>query len=159
MKTASIKELKDELQFKSQLELKELCLQLSRFKKENKELLTYLLFEAHNEEVYIEKVKQQITNSFAEINTKNYYYIRKSVRKILSEAKKYMRYSKKKDTQVQILLHFCKTLQEMNPDYRKSNRLRNVFLTQMNLIEKTIQTLHPDLQYDYLIELENLHAE
>ncbi len=159
MKTATIKELKDELQHKSPSELKELCLNLGRFKKENKELLTYLLFEAHNEEAFIDKVKSQISDSFSEINTKNYYYIRKSVRKILSQTKKFIRYSKKKDTQVQLLLHFCSELKEMDPDYRKSNRLRNVFLTQLNLIEKTIDTLHPDLQYDYFIELENLNAE
>ncbi|MAD98139.1 MAG: hypothetical protein CMB99_12505 [Flavobacteriaceae bacterium] len=159
MKTATIKQLKDELQHKSPTELKELCLSLGRFKKENKELLTYLLFEAHDEEAFIEKVQSQITESFLEINTKNYYYIRKSVRKILSQTKKFIRYSKKKDTQVQLLLHFCNELKEMEPDYKKSNRLRNVFLTQLNLIEKTIATLHPDLQYDYFIELENLNAE
>lgn len=159
MKTATIKELKDELQYKSPTELKELCLSLSRFKKENKELLTYLLFEASDEEAFIEKVKDQIDESFSEVNTKNYYYIRKSVRKILSQTKKYIRYSKKKETQVALLLHFCESLQQMEPDYKKSNRLRNVFLTQVNLIERTIQQLHPDLQYDYFIELENLNAE
>ena len=49
MKTATVKQIKDELSYKSANELKELCLHLSRFKKENKELLTYLLFEAHDE--------------------------------------------------------------------------------------------------------------
>ena len=53
MKTASVKEIKDELKFKTSDELRELCLQLSRFKKENKELLTYLLFEAQDEEAFI----------------------------------------------------------------------------------------------------------
>ena len=42
MKAVTIKQLKDELAHKSASELKELCLHLSRFKKENKELLTYL---------------------------------------------------------------------------------------------------------------------
>mgnify|MGYP000642523159 CR=1 FL=1 len=50
MKAVTIKQLKDELSHKTANELKELCLHLARFKKENKELLTYLLFESHDEE-------------------------------------------------------------------------------------------------------------
>ncbi len=50
MKAASIQELKQELQHTSLKEITELCLRLARFKKENKELLTYLLFEASDAE-------------------------------------------------------------------------------------------------------------
>ena len=49
MKTATVTELKKELKTRSQSDLVELCLKLSKFKKENKELLTYLLYEADNE--------------------------------------------------------------------------------------------------------------
>ena len=157
MKTASVKEIKDELKFKTSDELRALCLQLSRFKKENKELLTYLLFEAQDEEGFIASVKVFISDAFEEINTKNYYWIRKSVRKILSQTKKYIRYSKKKETQVELLLHFCNELREMDPSYKQSNRLRSVFQNQVALIEKTINGLHPDLQYEYKIEIENLY--
>jgi len=41
MKPVTIKKIKDELNYKSSQELIELCLLLSKFKKENKELLTY----------------------------------------------------------------------------------------------------------------------
>ena len=157
MKTASVKEIKDELKFKTSDELRELCLQLSRFKKENKELLTYVLFEAQDEEFFIASVKVFISDSFDEINTKNYYWIRKSVRKILSQTKKYIRYSKKKETQVELLLHFCQELREMDPSYKHSNRLRSVFQNQVALIEKIVNGLHPDLQYEYKIEIENLY--
>ena len=44
MKAATVKQLKDELKHSTSEELMNLCLRLSRFKKENKELLTYLLF-------------------------------------------------------------------------------------------------------------------
>ena len=49
MKTAAVKDIKQELLQRSPKELLALCLRLSRFKKENKELLTYLLFEASDE--------------------------------------------------------------------------------------------------------------
>ena len=156
MKTVTIKQLKDELSHKSADELKELCLHLSRFKKENKELLTYLLFESHNEEGYIQSVKEQIDELFSEINTKSYFYIRKSVRKILSLTKKYIRYSKKKETEAELLLYFCKKLKDMKPSINRSQRLQNVFHSQIKMIKKAIDKLHEDLQYDYQLELDDL---
>lgn len=156
MKAKTVKQLKDELAFQSKEELIHLCLQLSRFKKENKELLTYLLFEAHDEDAYIKKIKEFISSQFSEINTKNYYYIRKSVRKILSATKKFIRYSKKKETEAELLLYFCKSLKELSPSYKRSIRLQNVFDTQLRMAKKAIEKLHEDLQYDLCKELENI---
>ena len=52
MRSSSIHEIKQELVNFKTAELTSLCLRLVRFKKENKELLTYLLFEAQDEQVY-----------------------------------------------------------------------------------------------------------
>lgn len=159
MKPVTIKKIKDELQYKSSHELIELCLVLSKFKKENKELLTYLLFDKEDEETYINKVKEYVTFLFEEINTKSFFYIRKSVRKILRITKKQIRYSKKKDTEVELLLHFCKELKGLNPSISKSPRLQNIYNRQLLLIKKSISTLHEDLQYDYQLELDFLLNE
>ena len=156
MKAVTLKQLKDELSHKSANELKELCLHLSKFKKENKELLTYLLFESHNEEQYIQSVKDQMDVLFSEINTKSYFYIRKSVRKILTLTKKFIKYSKKKETEVTLLLYFCLKLKEFRPSISKSPRLTNTFDRQIILIKKGIATFHEDLQYDYQLELDEL---
>ena len=156
MKAVTLKKLKDELSHQSSNDLIQLCLALSKFKKENKELLTYLLFESHNEEGYIESVKEQIDVLFEEINIKSFFYIRKSVRKILTLTKKYIRYSKKKETEVELLLYFCKKLKGFRPSIQKSPRLINTYERQLLMIKKAIATLHEDLQYDYQIELENL---
>ena len=156
MKAVTVKQLKDELSHKSVNELKELCLHLSKFKKENKELLTYLLFESHDEEQYIQSVKNQIDVLFSEINTKSYFYIRKSVRKILTLTKKFIRYSKKKETEVALLLYFCVKLRGFKPSIRQSTRLTNTFDRQVLLVKKAIATLHEDLQYDYQLELNEL---
>jgi hypothetical protein len=159
MKPVTIKKIKDELHYKSSQELIELCLKLSKFKKENKELLSYLLFDAEDEESYINSVNEYITLLFADINTKSFFYIRKSVRKILKLTKKYIRYSKKKETEVEMLLHFCKELKEISPSISKSPRLLNVYNRQLILIKKAIATLHEDLQYDYQLEFDQLLDE
>jgi hypothetical protein len=156
LKAASIKSLKDELSHKSADDLKVLCLQLARFKIENKELLTYLLFEAHNESQYIENCKLFIDSLFEEIDTKNAYYVRKKIRKILTSCKKLIRFSKKKDTEAEVLLHFCKRLKNYNPFFKRSTRLQNIFNTQVRITKNAIQKLHEDLQFDYQLELEEL---
>ena len=150
------RKLKDELAHKSSNELLELCLKLSKFKKENKELLTYLLFEAHDEERYIKSVKNEIDTLFEGINTKSYFFIRKSVRKILTNTKKYIRFSKKKETEVVLLIYFCKKLKSMKPSIKRSPRLQNILTTQVKLIEKLLLKLHEDLQYDFRLDLDEL---
>lgn len=156
MKAVTVKKIKDELSYKNSAELIELCLRLSKFKKENKELLTYLLFEANNEELYIESVKEQIDDLFEQINTKSYFYIRKSVRKILTLTKKFIRYSQKKETEVELLIYFCQKLKNFKPSISKSTRLTNTFDRQVVLIKKTVATLHEDLQYDFQQEIDEL---
>jgi len=154
MKPATIPHIKKELQHRSTDELLNLCLRLSRFKKENKELLTYLLFESHDESGYIESVKREMDEQLQAINTQNYYWIRKSVRKILRTVKKYIRYSLKKETEVELLLYFCIQLKNMKPPIKKDKTLQNIMERQLVLIKKNIKTLHEDLQYDFNLQLE-----
>lgn len=156
MKAVSVVTIRKELKHKSNQELAELCLRLSRFKKENKELLTYLLFEADNENGYIETVKQEIDEQFSTINTDSYFYIKKSVRKILRNIKKYCRYSLNKETEVQLLLYFCNKLNDFTPSIERNVTLMNIYDRQIATIKKRIAILHEDLQYDYNLELEDL---
>ncbi|MGD1947862.1 MAG: hypothetical protein ACFB0A_16760 [Croceivirga sp.] len=156
MKAATVSQLKKELQNRNPEKLLELCLRLSRFKKENKELLTYLLFEADYEEGYIETVKSEIDAQFSDINTNSYFYIKKSVRKILRNLKKYIRYSGNKETEVVLLLHFCEKLKDFRPSIRRNTTLMNLYERQLVYIEKKIALLHEDLQYDYGLLLDEL---
>ncbi len=156
MKAVSVVTIRKELKHKSNEELAELCLRLSRFKKENKELLTYLLFEADDENGYIETVKQEIDIQFENINTDSYFYIKKSVRKILRLIKKFSRYSLKKETEVELLLHFCQKMNDFTPSIERNVTLMNIYDRQIATIKKLVATLHEDLQYDYNLELENI---
>lgn len=158
MKAVSVATIKKELQFRSSEELTELCLRLAKFKKENKELLTYLLFESHDETGYIETVKQEVDEQFELININSYFYIKKSVRKILRNIKKFARYSLKKETEVELLLYFCQKLKDFEPSIKRNVTLTNIFERQILLIKKITATLHEDLQYDYNIALSELES-
>jgi hypothetical protein len=157
MKAVTVKELKEELNDRSPKELRDLCLRLSRFKKENKELLTYLLFESADEVSYIESIKREIDKQFEQINKKSYYLVKKSVRKILRIIKKYSRYSLKKETEVVLLIYFCTKLKSLTPSIQKNTGLLNLYIRQTGAIKKKLLSLHEDLQYDYGAELTSLN--
>lgn len=156
MKIATIKELKTELNTFSHQDLIELCLQLSRFKKENKELLTYILFESTDEDAFIAQIKTEVDEQFKIMNTSSYYFMKKSIRKILRIIKKYIRYSKNKETEIELLLHFCHKLRYTTPSIQKNTVLKNLYHREIISIQKKTQVLHEDLQYDYNAEIKKL---
>lgn len=149
MKSASVAEIKKELKHQSPDELIALCLRLARFKKENKELLTYLLYEKDDESAYIDSVKQEVNSLFGQINTKTYYFIKKGLRKILNAIKKYARYSGNKQTEVELHVYFLQSMAQYFPYFRDDSRLLNIWETQLRMLQKKIALLHEDLQFDY----------
>ena len=157
MKAVTIKELKEELSDCAPKDLRDLCLRLARFKKENKELLAYLLFESSDEALYIEGVKKEVDDQFEQINRKSYRFIKKSFSKILRSIRKYSRYSQKKETEVELLVYFCTKLKKFTPSIQKNTGLKNFYDKQIIAIRKKASQLHEDLQFDYNIELERLN--
>ncbi len=85
MQTSTLAQLKKELQTLPQPQLVELCVRLAKYKKENKELVHYLLFEATDEQAFIKQVKQEITEQFKEVNTSHVYYAKKPFVKYCAE--------------------------------------------------------------------------
>jgi len=154
MKTSSVSEIKQELLNTPQKQLIELCLQLAKYKKENKELLSYLLFESHNLEAYIKNVKADIDEQFENINKDNLYFAKKSLRKILRVTLKYIRHTSSKQAEVELLIYFCNALKNSGIAMRKSTALTNLYNQQIKKIHKVIDTMHEDLQHDYLRELQ-----
>lgn len=156
MKPATAVQIRKEIKFRSKEELEALCLRLARFKKENKELLTYLLFEADHEESYVAEVKDFITQQFEETPNTNFYRVKKRIRKILRETKKFIRYSSVKETEVALLLHFCEKMIHFSNSMKRSKTMMQVYERQLTTIEKKIGDLHEDLQLDYISELNEL---
>ena len=159
MKAATVKAIKEELNMRSREELVELCLSLSKFKKENKELLTYLLYEVSDELSFINSIKEEIDLAFKEVNRTSYYYLKKSIRKILRNTKKDIRYSKKKQTEVELILFYCNKLKNLSPPISKSIPLTRIFEREILRVEKIVAKLDADLQYDYGNEIEIIRDE
>ena len=156
MKAFSLSELKNELSTLSPTKVLALCMRLAKYKKDNKELLTYLLFHAHDEETYIENIKSEIDEKFEEINMSNVYFIKKSLRKILRNTNKCIKYSGSAQTETELLIYFCKKIKNAKIPLNTSVALNNIYLNQIKRINKSVAKLHEDLQYDYKKEIEEL---
>ncbi|KIC89576.1 hypothetical protein [Flavihumibacter sp. ZG627] len=158
MKPASIHEIKDTLQALPPAKVSELCLRLARFKKENKELLTYLLFEADNLNSYLAELKAEMADSFSEINSSHVYYAKKTLRKILRETSKQARYIGDKGAEAELLITYCRLMKDMGLPLKKYAVLENIFQSQLKKIGKLINSLHEDLQFELRRELKLLEG-
>jgi hypothetical protein len=156
MKAATIHEIKQELSSHSSSALMDLCLRLAKFKKDNKELLTYLLFEASDEATYIANVKREMDIGFVELPKPNIYLTKKTLRKILRMTAKQIRYTGSAQAEVELLTHFCSSIIRTGIPIRNSTVLNNIYQQQLKKIRTAIASMHEDLQYDYLKELKAL---
>jgi hypothetical protein len=156
MKAATLKEIKAELSTIHPQQLIEVCLRLVKYKKENKELLTYLLFDSSNELNYISDVKLHIDEQFEAVNKSNTYLAKKSVRKALRIANKYIKYSGSKQTELEITIYFCKKLRKSGIPLYANTVLGNIYMRQAQRLKKVLSSLHEDLQFDYADEVKLL---
>ena len=156
MKAASVSEIKNELGNLPPARLAALCLQLAKYKKDNKELLSYLLFEEHDLSAYIESVKKEIDEQFTEINASHLYFAKKTLRKILRITNKHIRYTGSKQAEAELLIYFCQKMKGSGIHLKNSVVLVNLYEGQLKKINATVASFHEDLQYDYLKEIKKL---
>lgn len=153
MRRASISNIKKELENHGSRDLLEYCLRLAKFKNENKELLSYLLFEADDMATYIKEIKNEIDEQFSQLNKSNIYFVKKGVRKILRSTNKQIRFTLSKQVEAELLIHFCNCFSIHGIPLKKSPQLFNLYNNQLKKIDKVLASLHPDLQYDLKSQL------
>src|ERR1700761_4695498 len=101
-----LQDIKKEVQHLQPAQVAELCLRLARYKKDNKELLAYLLFEAHDEQAFVEKVKAEVGFMFSQLPSQS-YLAAKYIRKILRLIGKYVKFMASKPAEIDFLTNFC----------------------------------------------------
>ena len=153
MKAASVKEIKSALENVSPKELLDICIRLIKFKKENKELATYILFDETDEPGYVVNVKASLDLLFDDVHKTNVYFAKKTLRKIVRVANKFIKYSNNDTTEVEVLLFVAEKMRKINLEMSKSTALENIYLSLNKKINKAIMLLHEDLQYDYMRQL------
>jgi hypothetical protein len=114
------------------------------------------MFEAHDEQGFIQSVKKEVDEQFEEINQSSLYYVKKTLRKILRNINKHIRYTGSSQVTVELLIYFCKSIQDSGIPIEKNTIIANMYKGQVEKINKTLLTLHEDLQHDYSREVSSL---
>jgi hypothetical protein len=154
MKSASLAQIRKELKTLSREEVAELCEKLIKYKRDNKELLNYLLFESVDEDSYVEAIKQDVSEAFSATNTSGFYLAKKSIRRALRIANKYIKYSDQPETELDVLLHFCEELKALDINFKRSKVLVNLYERQLVKINDVYSDLHEDLQFEFKSRVE-----
>jgi hypothetical protein len=156
MKPATISEIKKALSVLTHQEISDLCLRLAKLRTENKELISYLVFNSDNPALFIQSVKLEIDHQFRQMNHSNIYLAKKTLRKVLRTVDKYIKFMGSKQIEAELLIYFCRTMKETGIPFHRYPVTENIYYRQIHKIEKALNTLHEDLQYDYGQEMEDL---
>lgn len=156
MQTHTIHQLEKELKTRAPKEVLEIAIRLAKHKKENKELLSYLLFGGNDEKEYITEVKDKIDVLMTEINRKTTYTTKKGLQKVVRNMTKFIKYSKNKATELEIRIYFCKKIKSARIRLDSSTVINNLFYREIEKIKDLYAKLHDDLQLDYRSDMEEL---
>jgi membrane-anchored protein YejM (alkaline phosphatase superfamily) len=149
MTFASLAEIKKELQQTDADVIQSLCLRLAKYKKENKELLGYLLFESQDEASYVRQIKEDIDGQFEELKGRNLYIVKKMLRKTLRYTNRHIKYSDRDETDLELRIYFCEKVKTAKIPLDNSQALFNLYQGQLKKINTTLKKLPEDLQSDY----------
>ncbi|TZF82603.1 hypothetical protein FW774_13935 [Pedobacter sp. BS3] len=158
MYSEKLSDIRKELKEKNPVYLIELCLRLAKYKKEIKELTSYLLFYADDPMEYARMVKEALLPEFTNLN-KHEYYATKSLRKIIRQLNKHTKFTASKQVEVELAIWFCKNFMQYTNTRSTSKALRSLFLRQLEKIRKVMPHIHEDLQFDLSQEYNNLVDE
>lgn len=149
MKAATLNEIRKQLDTLDPPALEQLCLRLARHKKENKELLSYLLFDAHDEGAYVHEIKLEVDDLFASLPKGNVYFVKKSIRKIIRFINKHIRYSGVPSTELDVRIYFCRKMIAAGVPLQPGTVLFNLYQQQLRKVQAVWSGLPEDLQFDY----------
>lgn len=153
---AGIRELKAELELLHPDKIRSLCLQLARYKKENKEYLSYLLFMSDDHHQYAQDIKVAMDDSFKGLNTSTGYLSAKGLRKILKTTNKFIKFSADKQVEAEVLSHFCLNMLQSGVRIHSSTVLSNMYEKLLERIVKAANTLHEEQAEDIHRSLQKL---
>ena len=152
MNAATISQLKKELVKLDHDDLLDVCLRMAKFKVESKELLTYLLFKADDQAGYANDLCDEIDQLLSVPGQIH----KKTLRKVVRWMDKSLRFSGDKETELQVRIHFCRRIKDKKISFGHCRVSANMYATQLKKIDKAIDKVHPDLQFDFNQQMSGL---
>lgn len=157
MKATGLTDIKSELKELDKKELLELCIALAKYKRDNKEYLGYLLFDAHDKAAFAAEVREIVDDEFAALKKQpNLYYVKKGLRKLLRIINRYAKYLDDKAAAADLHIYFCESLKNSDIPYHREKRIVNLYEAELKKINSLVSSLHEDLRADYRGRIEAL---
>ncbi len=156
MKTISLSQLQKELATLEKKQVLEICMKLAKHKKENKELLSYLLFGSADEKQYLEESKEKLDDLFLTVSRKTTYTTKKGLQKVVRHLNKFIKTSKNKQTEVELRIYFCSKIRAARINLDSSGIISNLYYREKDKINLALSKLHEDVQFDYRGEVEKI---
>lgn len=151
-----MQDLKAQLKQLDEAELQQLVIRLARFKKENKEFLSYILFMEADTRQYIKDVGLETEELFRQMKGNTLYQCMKSLRKVIRQLTKYIRFASNKVVETELLLLCCRCMQQHFGNIEDSVQLQRLYDRVWLRAEKALAALHEEKQSDYRAELKEL---
>lgn len=156
MQIPSLAEIKRELSYLNEKELKEYIIELSKFSRDNKAYLFFKLYGRDQPGLYVQMVQEDLEFEFQNARGEHSYYAKKSAQKIRRKMNKLLKLSKDKADQLEVLLFFCERMKEYGFLKHSNTVIENLYKSQLSKAEKILAGLHEDLQFDYQNRIEEL---
>lgn len=158
MQIPSLSDLKKELSFLDEKEAKNLLLELVKYSTENKAFFYFQLYSRDNVDFFAKNIKDELEVLFFSANTKHIHVAKKSIQGIRSKFTKFLKLTKNKADQADVLLFFCEKMNEHDFLSFRYPVITNIFNSQLNKAKKLIFSLHEDLQSDYESRVQELES-
>jgi hypothetical protein len=143
-----LSDLKKELADLSKPELIKLCLRVAKLKRENKELLSYLIFDSEDPLFYAQKLKPEIKEVF-EQPFQHAYYLTKSIRKVMRIITKYYRFTSNKQGETELLIYLVEEFyQSWRYEYRYQ-ALGKVIFRCLEKAQSNLKKIDEDFRADF----------
>lgn len=158
MEKISINIIKKELQELSQKQLVDICIQLAKARKENKEQLDFLLLKSHHISQYELELKAEIDAQFEMFTHYKYYQLIKPLKAYVKSVLKQISYSKNPSFELEIIIYLCKQFFRFSDDESIwFYKINIIYDSLARKIEPRFKKLHEDEQFDYRVKLEEIN--
>ncbi|MFN5317929.1 MAG: hypothetical protein ACK5CY_03715 [Bacteroidia bacterium] len=144
----SLAALKKELNSLDRIDLVNICARLARYKKENKELLAFLLLDADDPIHYAEKIKPLLDEPF-EAPYHSAWAFAKRLRKALRQIAKYQRFTGSARGEAELLMYLLK---KFEGDWRRGITqagIQKIILRCFEKIESLLDKMDEDYRSDF----------
>lgn len=156
MQIPSLAEIKKELSYLTEQELRDYLIDLTKFSRDNKAYLFFKLYGRDHPQLYVQMVQEELTLEFQNSRGNHSYYAKKAAQKIRRKMNKLLKLSKDKADQLEVILYFCEQMKEYGFLKHANPVIDNLYRTQLSKAEKILTGLHEDLQFDYQGRIEEL---